>query len=324
MKHVAIIMPYFGVFKDSMALYLESCKRNPEIDWFIFTDNEAPKNLAENIHWNIASLADVCKLATQKLGCEVSLERPYKLCDLKAFYGSIFWSYIKEYEYWGFGDTDVIVGRLMPFLQKIKYQEYDKINSWGHLTLIRNTAQFTNAYKVETKSSLEWKTVLQSKNNIGFDERDYNEKFIQAGGKVYDGKWAADIDCHYKRMRCVDIMTIRTLCKVKRLVWAPRNYSKQLFVIYKGSVLRLYLKGTAIAREEFAYIHFRKEVPCYLSDIRASTFLITRTGFYSLPDNVMNDAIVFKRCVNRFNKSPGWLKEAGRYLFFWCYRAIKG
>jgi hypothetical protein len=122
MNRFAIIIPYFGKFKPSISLFLESCNRNPDVDWHIFTDCPVPENveLKENIKWHAATLDYVSGLIREKLGWTVSLTRPYKLCDLKPFYGLLFEEYLTGYEYWGFGDTDVIYGHLTKYLGHIR------------------------------------------------------------------------------------------------------------------------------------------------------------------------------------------------------------
>ena len=38
MKEIVFIVPYFGKTPDNFQLWLESCKYNRDIDWFIFSD----------------------------------------------------------------------------------------------------------------------------------------------------------------------------------------------------------------------------------------------------------------------------------------------
>lgn len=43
MSRFAVVIPYFGSFKKSSVLFFESCKRCPEIDWLIVTDQSQPE-----------------------------------------------------------------------------------------------------------------------------------------------------------------------------------------------------------------------------------------------------------------------------------------
>lgn len=129
MNQFAVIIPYFGQFKPSILLFLESCNRNPDIDWLVFTDCSIPEGviLKDHIMWHSMNLEDVHQLAEEKLCVSLTLNRPYKLCDLKPMYGLIFTDYIKGYSFWRFGDTDVIYGDVFNFLIRIGYNNYDKI-----------------------------------------------------------------------------------------------------------------------------------------------------------------------------------------------------
>lgn len=319
MDRFAIIIPYFGKFRPSINLFLESCRRNPKIDWLFYTDcpwpSQEPKPV--NIRWTEATLEETKRLAEEKLQVPVKLERPYKLCDLKVFYGKIYEDDLKDYSWWGFGDTDIVYGDIHGFLENIGYSHWDKINCWGHLTLLRNTPECVQAYKTELTGTVQWQDVLASETNVGFDERDYNPKFLAAGKTIYEGLWSADIDIFYKRMRCVDTKTIRYFCKLKIPSFAPTNYAYQLFATVEGKTYRFYLdQKNTVCREEFAYIHFREEAPIHIEDEREDTYIISRHGFYPVEDpDSLQDPNKFKNLVSRMNLQERWPKETARFLF---------
>lgn len=326
MDRFAIVIPYFGKFRPSVALYLESCRRNPKIDWFFYTDCTWPSSepIPENIRWTMTTLEETKQLAEKKLQVPVSLERPYKLCDLKVFYGKIYEDDLQGYTWWGYGDTDVIYGDVRSFLDKIDYNRWDKINCWGHLTLIRNNFDCVEAYQTELPGTVDWRDILASEANLGFDEKDYNSKFLAGGRTIYEGPWSADIDIYYKRMRCVDTKTVRRFCELKIPHYAPRNYAYQLFATVEGKTYRLYLdsKGT-VCWEEFAYIHYRQEVPCYVANITEDTYILSRHGFYPVEDpDALHNPIKFKELVGRMNLQERWPKETARFLFH-LYRHLR-
>lgn len=83
---------------------------------------------------------DECrKLVDDKMGMEVALHNPYKFCDLKPCYGVIFADRLKEYDYWAFGDIDLIYGNIRRFFTNEILDRYTYISGFGHLTLVRNT-----------------------------------------------------------------------------------------------------------------------------------------------------------------------------------------
>lgn len=320
----AVIILYFGQFKKSILLFLSSCIRNPDVDWLIFTDCSVPDGiiLKENIIWHQTTLDTIRKLAEEKLNIEIPLTRVYKLCDIKPFYGTIFSDYLIDYEYWGFGDVDVIYGQVAQFLKKINYSQYDKINWMGHLSFVRNEIKCNQAFLTEVKNTVNWKTVVCSDNNIGFDERDANTKFLSNGLKIYTEKWAADIDIFYWRMRCVDKKTLHFLLDTWQLKYAPRNYSYQIFAVLNGVTYRIYLKRKKVIREEFAYIHFRREVPINVS-IDSTNYLITRDGFIPILEDDFNDYDKVKEYIIKYNMQENTIQEVKNFLYQ-LYRKISG
>ena len=90
MKSIAFIIPYFGKFPTFFSLWLESCRNNPTIDWLLFTDCKTQYNYPENVKVNYITFAGLkCKI--QRLfDFEISLQKPYKLCDYRPTYGDIF------------------------------------------------------------------------------------------------------------------------------------------------------------------------------------------------------------------------------------------
>lgn len=327
MNRLAIIIPYFGEFKPSISLFLASCNRNKDIDWFVFTDCHVPKGVTinSNIKWIPATLKDVRLLAEEKLGMCVELDRAYKLCDLKPFYGLIFENYLHDYEYWGYGDVDVVYGRLFHFLNQIGYTHYDKINWMGHLCFIRNNVRCNKAGLLHAKGTIEAEMVLRNSENVGFDERDFNIKCIKSGMKIYMGKWAADIDIFYWRMRCVDIWTLHLLLNTYAIKYAPRNYQKQIFAIVNGIAYRIYLKKGKVFFEEFAYIHFRKEYTIEFNELGIDSYIITREGFKLIENGkeLFSDYDKVLSIINKYNNQENWLQEKRCFLYHY-YRKITG
>lgn len=322
MESIAIIIPFCGIPRRSFDLFLESCKRNLTIDWFFFLDFEID-NSESNIHTYKITLESLEKRAQEKVYDKAQLKRPYKLCDYKPFYGLMFEKELKDYDWWGYGDTDVIYGDIRGCFENIDKYNIDKINWWGHLCLMRNTKGCKELCLHEVDGLTSYKQVLESEANLGYDERDFNEKVIAAGKHIYTGRWAADIDCFYKRMRCVDMNTIVNLCRVRRPEYAPVNYRKQLFVSLDGHIFQYYIAHRKIERQEFAYIHFRKEVPIKV-DEKESDFIISRDGFFELKnEDDLNNKKSFKALVQKYNGQEGALKELARFLYYTLAIRIK-
>lgn len=99
MKKIAFVAPYFGKFNNYFQLWLNSCAANPTIDWFIFTDDDQDYDYPSNVHVAYTTLNKVKHRAEIALGCQVCLDRPYKLCDFKPFCGIIFAEELKDFDF---------------------------------------------------------------------------------------------------------------------------------------------------------------------------------------------------------------------------------
>lgn len=112
---VVVIGVYWGEFPAIFPQWLHSCERNKTIDFLVVTDNNYD-NLPANVTFINMSLSNFRKLAIKKIGMEeISLKRIYKICDYKPIYGCILEDYIKEYDYWGHCDFDMIFGDIRFF-----------------------------------------------------------------------------------------------------------------------------------------------------------------------------------------------------------------
>lgn len=141
---ICFIIPYFGRWPFWMPLFLESCRTNPDIDWLLFSDCGEPEGLPANVRVEPVTYADYCSLVSDRLGISFSPVNPYKLCDLKPALGFIHQEQLRGYDFWAFGDLDLIYGRLRRYFTDERLARYDLFSTHarrvsGHLCLIRNT-----------------------------------------------------------------------------------------------------------------------------------------------------------------------------------------
>ena len=176
-KKIIMLMPYFGSWPVWINLYIESCKYNPDINWLFFTDCDEPENKADNVQYRHLSFTQYKKFAAEKLNIHFSAPSPYKMCDLKPAYGFIHEQDIKDYDYFGFGDIDLIYGNIRSFytdkVLKHNIITTDNRRVSGHLTLIKNTEQMRNAFR-QIKN---WKFLLESPEHQHMDEAAFSKVF---------------------------------------------------------------------------------------------------------------------------------------------------
>lgn len=171
MLKIAIIIPYYGVFPWYFKFFLHSVSFNPDIDIIIFTDLQKPDYCPCNVHFVKMSLPEVENLASRKLKFNAKISMPYKLCDFKPTYGHIFSDYIKDYDFWGFGDIDVIYGNIRKFITEDLLNSYDFISVrsdyvTGFFSLLRNTETMNTLFM----RSKDYVRAFTDYNYIGFDE----------------------------------------------------------------------------------------------------------------------------------------------------------
>jgi hypothetical protein len=184
MKKICLIMPYFGTWPCWMNFFLRSCTFNPSITWHLFTDCDEPDYTSENVTFTRTTLAAFNELASDKLHLKINITRPYKLCDLRPAYQVIFDDFLHGYDFWGYGDLDVIYGNIRKFVTDDILDEYDVITAReeaiaGHFSLFRNSDKTNRLYEVSPR----YKHIFQdTANHYAFDEicKPYGFEKIQA------------------------------------------------------------------------------------------------------------------------------------------------
>jgi hypothetical protein len=86
---IRLVVPYFGVRPSYLPLVIKSMAHNPDVHWLLLTDAplpDAPPHVAVQV-WRFAHLAARIQ---SHFDFEISLERPYKLCDFRPAFGEVF------------------------------------------------------------------------------------------------------------------------------------------------------------------------------------------------------------------------------------------
>ena len=133
---ILIILPYFGPLPTMFGHWLRSAELNETVDFLIVTDQELQSS-ASNIKIRHSTLQRIKEKAIEALGTYVALDKPYKLCDLKPFYGKIFADDVNGYDFWGYCDCDLVFGDIRAFLTEEILNKYNSILGLGHLHLQR-------------------------------------------------------------------------------------------------------------------------------------------------------------------------------------------
>lgn len=218
MKSIIVIHLYFGRLPSFFELWLRSCEMNSTIDFLICTDQKVDSNAA-NIKVFTTNLLEIKKRIEELIKFKVCLSSPRKLCDYKGLYDLIFQEYTKNYDFWGFCDSDLIFGNIRTFLTDDILNNYDHILGLGHFQLQRTSdtkyfdvikqshgmgknPYWLNKFSIEgfvLDTGLDWKSVFTTEKNQVFDELPYGvaAKYYELYPNLF---WSG----HNENNRCFD------------------------------------------------------------------------------------------------------------------------
>ncbi len=202
------------------------------------------------------SFQECISLIKSKFGNDIKISDPYKLCDYKQVYGIIFDKWVKDFDYWGFCDCDLIFGDIRKYVTDKLLDSYEHLFIYGHFQIKKNTPEVNDYYKLKhldktNKRSLEWENVIKKEECIGFDEFNGLPMILMENKKkIYrDLKSMADINTPAKKYKRMMDLYIRHNFIFQYWVWDSKEG-------------RLYNVSTLSGkRQERLYIHLQKRRP---------------------------------------------------------------
>lgn len=308
---LCVIIPYFGTFPDTINIFLKSVSLNPQIDWLFFTDCQHD-NLPQNVKFITTTLAELKKLIETKLNMTIVLETAYKVCDYRPAFGIVFEDYLKDYDFWGYGDIDLVYGDLSHFITDEICDKYDKLYPCGHLSFIKNKKEINEIFKKDVKGTQDYREVFSVNKPCIFDEyKGLNEKLLAYDFKIFSPFNFVDIDIIYSRFRRVDKKTINLVFKnypFKK--YMPKNYNNQIFYWQNGKTFSTFkVSGNALQTVEVLYIHYRKKISFNNCSLNNNKYYITNSGFFESYEDSVTITDIYK-----YNNYPCYLIELLEYL----------
>jgi hypothetical protein len=304
---VVIIIPFFGKkFPDYFRLYIKSAAFNRKIDFMFFTDIKTEEQLPSNLIMNVLSIDEFNKLTSKITGVNpcIQSEYCYKLCDLKPMYGKIFQDYILDYDYWGWGDIDLIYGNVEDFLHKKIKEGFDIISlrkKWmsGATCLFRNSTETNDLYLL----SDDWQKVLSNPNKYyGFDEVSKTHDCEFLFPRLEKGE---EMDSFKTEIDSFTSVVNKNKNKIKTHfedVICEKVSVNMLLKFYHGDIY-VYKKGMGNHKTNTSFVAFH-----YVNEKGAKRFLfpdwekipdefiVSRYGFYKLDKNLLK-AIFWRKIV---------------------------
>jgi len=246
MKSICYIVPYFGKLPKNFGLWLVGCKANPTITWLLYTDDKTPYDYPPNVKVVDCTFESIQKKIQKFYDFDVLFDRPWRLALMKSAYGEIFQDDIKDYDWWGYCDVDLMWGNIRKFYTEEIMERYDRIGFQGHSTIMRNTYAVNRLYRTIVPGEISYIDVFCGKSGYSFDENGMDAIFSFLGKE------------YYHETNFANLMKYNTgfyLYAMPEDDIPNNNY--QIFTWNKGTLLRHYLdKKKNIKEQEFCYIHF--------------------------------------------------------------------
>lgn len=249
MKSIVILVPYFGVWPFWFDLFLASCARNPTINWLFFTDCGVPAGAPANVAFRQLAFADYKRCVSAFLGIDFDPADPYKLCDLRPAFGFLHRREIERFDFWGFGDIDVIYGDLRAYFHEQRLANHQLLSCHarrisGHLTLIANTEVMRDAFRAVP----DWRELMAGR-HVAFDERRFSRVFLRhRSWPKWLRDWVYRNDPHMRNVEFNETYSTGP-CNVP-WIDGTLNYPQAWY--WRGGKLTNDLTGA----REFPYFHF--------------------------------------------------------------------
>ncbi len=280
MKSIVVLFPYFGTLPPQYNMWRTSALRNPDIDFIFFTDCDIAT--APNIQVHKMQFSNFKQMIANAFDFPIALDRPYKICDFRPAFAYALSGYIKGYDYWGWGDLDVVYGDIRHFITEEVLTHYKMISGWGHFTLYHNDEDTNTYFMKSIEGYLDYKDVFTQRNSMYFDEYHY---------KGFGDKWR---DCRPED--CWLNWQFDNVSKPKQsyhFCSLTRGW-KQVIFEHDGNKLYMirFNKGN-IERKESLYAHFqhREFMKDFVTDY--SHFLITPRAIINYPKHFVNIRLRF-------------------------------
>ncbi len=268
MKKILMIHPYFGKTPEWFSEWLCTVNqlKDSRFNFLIVTDIDmTPFYVEKHIKILNTTLSELKEKISKTMGFNAALGFPYKLCDYKPAYGLIFYDYVKDYDFWGYGDIDILWGRLDKYITDDMLESYDRIGYLGHFSLYHNDDTVNHLFM--KRGMFSYKKVYSDDYVYGFDEQSGMMYItLKNGVKTYLDEHFLNLDWRSKEFVAGGI----------------KNYKYQVFYWENGGVYRAYIDNdNSLKTEEYMYLHFQGKKPKSINadKLKPQGFFITKDKF---------------------------------------------
>lgn len=295
-NRIAFVIPYYGSLPDTFPLWEKSAEMNSEIDFIILSDRSM-HFVGTNIKEYIIPLEKIEKKASDVLGFNVKIDKPYKLCDYRPLYGMLFSEILEPYEFWGHCDIDLIFGRISHYVTDALLNSFDKLYLCGHFVLYRNSPEVNLWWKTWSTNDMIKSVFLNSKETYAFDEFGGMVKIIPKSQKIYNSLDFDDISFQPFTFRSDRPLSGGSI---------PLKKSTMIFEYDHGILYRHTFMNRKWFKDESMYVHFQKRKIKVNPTIDLNHFLL-------VPNEVVSWQNI--ECKEKYEKYKGFSMDWYLYRF---------
>jgi len=308
-------------------LFLDSCRYNPTVDFFLLTSCSPPRpRLPSNVKVVELDLPQFQALASERLGIAVNFAQPFKVIDFKPALGEIFESDVKDYDFWGYCDVDLVFGDIRTFLSDELLMEYDIVCTrvefiTGHFTLFRNVEELRRLYA----RSRDYQKVFGSAEIFNFDECGWG-----LHSKLLKGSSFAEVASEGKVDSLMHVIArtpdlrvhLKTICdehlwgRAKHFVRKLRWEKGKLFDV-AGNTDLMYYHFHDLKREPGFYVPNWQKAP--------EAFMITRRGAFWIGEQRLAERVAtsVQRRISSYGKGTWAIYLFMRWKLRRLFRALR-
>lgn len=291
LSSIAFVVPYFGKLPDTMDMWLYSCRRNPTVDWLLFTDDQGVHDYPENVHVTYMSFEEFVQKLQRLYHFPLGIHSPRKICDFRPAFGEVLEKELQDFDFWGHCDLDIIWGDIRLFYTEDVLSQYDKIGFTGNCAIYRNIKSVNRAYRgFNHRGEILYKTYFSDNALYCFDEVGINDIFLQLGFPFYKKVFFSNLDPHRHNFY-MSFMPKQEHYKNKRVIYMWDN----------GHLFHVCEYRKKVIQKEIMFLHFleSRKMDIHI-DSRAEKFLIVPNQF--LPYEEVSAEYIRKK------SKPYWIK----------------
>lgn len=270
MKSICYIVPFFGKLPQNFQLWLVGCKANKTVNWIVITDDHTKYIYPDNVRVIYTSYKELTERIQSHYDFKIDFSRPWRLALMKPAYGEIFSEELREYDFWGYCDIDLMWGDIRKFYTNELLERYDRIGRGGHSSIYRNTKDVNLRYKTIVPDTLSYKDVFSGASDWSFDENGLDAIYNYLGLPYYE-----------------DDRILMHLAKFESgfyvLQDTRENQRYQLLTWKNGRIFRHHIVNGKVEHEELMYVHFWCRPMKY-----NATHFDEKATYYMYPD-IMTD-----------------------------------